>query len=51
MTETQKIALALFLMDKSNRKAVEQSIRQLNNFLASLNPDLTIEQKFELLTK
>ena len=51
MNKTQKIALSLFLMNKSNRKDFEIYLKKVNNFLASLNPDLTIEQKLELLTK
>lgn len=46
----EQVATSLFLMNPYNKKSLKKSIKQLNNYLSSLNPDLTIEQKLELLT-
>ena len=49
MKSTQQIALSLFLIDKNNKKAFEAELKLFNNYLASLNPNLTDTEKLRLL--
>ncbi len=45
----QQIALGVFLLDKSNKKAFDTSLKETNAYLASLNPNLTEDQRLEIL--
>ena len=50
VTDTYQVALGLFLINKKNRKDFESYLKKVNNFLSSLNPGLTIQQKLELIS-
>lgn len=50
MKNTEQIALGLFLLNKQNKKDFELFLEKINNYLKSLNPNLSKEQKLELLT-
>lgn len=49
MLDTKQVALGLYLMDKKNKSDFEWFLKIINNYLASLNPNLTPEEKLELL--
>ena len=50
VTDTYQVALGLFLINKKNKKDFELYLKKVNNFLSSLNPGLTIQQKLELIS-
>jgi len=49
MRTTSQIALGLFLINKDNRIAFEESLREINQCLTSLDPSLSEKERVELL--